>query len=71
MNKVDLDVMRSMVSILNLASERYYNSGNPIMSDKEFDMRLEDLRQFEKETGFILSNSPTQRVGAKVLTELP
>lgn len=70
MNSIDLDIMRGMVSILNDASEAYYNTGKPIMSDKEFDMRLEDLRQFEEETGFILSNSPTQRVGAKVLTEL-
>lgn len=70
MNEVELDIMRGMVSILNDASEAYYNTGNPIMSDEEFDMRLDDLRQFEEETGFILSNSPTQRVGAKVLTEL-
>ena len=70
MNEIQLDIMRGMVSILNDASEAYYNTGNPIMSDEEFDMRLEDLRQFEEETGFILSNSPTQRVGAKVLTEL-
>lgn len=70
MNSIDLDIMRGMVSILNDASEAYYNTGNPIMSDSEFDMRLEDLRQFEEETGFILSNSPTQKVGAKVLTEL-
>ena len=70
MNNIQLDIMRGMVSILNDASEAYYNTGNPIMSDEEFDMRLEDLKQFEEETGFILSNSPTQRVGAKVLTEL-
>ena len=70
MNPIELDIMKGMVSILNDASEAYYNTGNPIMSDSEFDMRLEDLRQFEEETGFILSNSPTQRVGAKVLTEL-
>lgn len=70
MNQIELDIMKGMVSILNDASEAYYNTGNPIMTDEEFDMRLEDLRQFEDETGFILSNSPTQRVGAKVLTEL-
>lgn len=70
MNSIELDIMRGMVSILNDASEAYYNTGKPIMSDEEFDMRLEDLRQFEEETSFILSNSPTQRVGAKVLTEL-
>ena len=70
MNQIELDIMRGMVSILNSASEAYYNTGNPIMSDAEFDMRLEDLKQFEQETGFILANSPTQNVGAKVLTEL-
>ena len=53
MNQVELDIMRGMVSLLNDASEAYYNTGNPIMSDEQFDMRLEDLRQFEEETGFI------------------
>lgn len=70
MNQIELNLMRGMVSILNEASEAYYNTGNPIMTDEQFDMRLEDLRQFEEETGFIFANSPTQNVGAKVLTEL-
>lgn len=70
MDRLELDLMKGMVSILNEAAEAYYNTGNPIMTDEQFDMRLEDLRQFEEETGFILSNSPTQKVGAKVLTEL-
>ena len=70
MNEVELKLMKSMVSILNEASNAYYNTGHPIMADEQFDMRLEDLRQFEQETGFILSNSPTINVGAKVLTEL-
>ena len=70
MNKIELDIMKGMVSILNDASKAYYNTGNPIMSNKEFDTRLDDLRQFEEEMGFAFSNSPTQRVGYKVLTEL-
>lgn len=70
MNQIERDMMIGMINILNEASEAYYNTGNPIMSDEMFDMRLEDLRQFEEETGFILANSPTQNVGAKVLTEL-
>lgn len=69
-NQIELDMMRGMVSILNEASNAYYNTGNPIMTDAQFDARLEDLRQLEEDTGFILANSPTQRVGAKVLTEL-
>lgn len=70
MKPIELDIMKGLVSVLNEASDRYYNSGNPIMTDAQFDARLEDLRQLEKETGFVFANSPTQNVGYKVLTEL-
>lgn len=70
MNPIELDMMRGMVSILNDASEAYYNTGNPMMTDEQFDAMLEDLKQLEEETGVVLSNSPTINVGAKVLTEL-
>ena len=70
MKPIELDIMKGLVSILNEASDRYYNSGNPIMTDAQFDARLEDLRQLEEETGFVFANSPTQNVGYKVLTEL-
>ena len=70
MNPIELDMMKGMVSILNEASNAYYNTGHPIMSDEQFDARLADLIQLEEETGFVLTNSPTQNVGAKVLTEL-
>lgn len=69
-NKIKLDMMKGMVSILNEAANAYYNTGNPIMTDEQFDARLEDLRHLEEETGFVLSNSPTHNVGAKILTEL-
>lgn len=70
MNEIERNLMKGMVSILNEAANAYYNTGNPIMSDEMYDMRLEDLRQMEEEIGFSFSNSPTHRVGAKVLTEL-
>lgn len=70
MNSIDLNIMKGMVSILNEASNAYYNTGHPIMTDEQFDARLADLRQLEEETGFVLSNSPTQNVGYKILTEL-
>ena len=69
MNPIEKDIMLGMINILNEASQAYY-SGNPIMDDSQFDARLEDLKQLEAETGIVYSNSPTQTVGAKILTEL-
>ena len=40
------------------------------MSDTEFDSKLEELKQFEEETGIVLANSPTHNVGAKVLNNI-
>ena len=62
--------MRQLIDMLNKASDAYYNTGNTIMSDKEFDSKLKELEMLEKETGTIISNSPTQRVGSPVLTKL-
>ena len=58
------------VEELNKASEAYYNTGQPIMSDAEFDNKLEELRQWEEENGIVLSNSPTHNVGYSVADEL-
>ena len=55
---------------LNKAADAYYNSENPIMSDMEYDLLLEEVQQFEKNTGIIFSNSPTQKIGASVLSKL-
>ena len=65
-----LEKMKQLVEKLNKASDAYYNSGNPIMSDREFDLELTKLKHLEEETGVILSNSPTQNVGFTVLGKL-
>ena len=62
--------MDQLIKELNMASDAYYNTGNTIMSDKEFDSKLKELELLEKESGIVMSNSPTQRVGAPVLTKL-
>lgn len=67
MDKFDI---AARVRELNKASKAYYNTGQPIMSDAEFDQKLEELKQWEKETGIILSNSPTHNVGATVLDNI-
>lgn len=58
------------VKELNKASEAYYNTGQPIMSDAEFDNKLEELRQWEDESDIVLANSPTHNVGAIVLDNI-
>lgn len=70
MTELERKMMLGMIDILNEASKAYY-SGNPLISDENFDARLQDLREFEKETGIIFSNSPSVNVGTKVLSNLP
>ena len=67
MNKIDYGIL---IKQLNEAADAYYNSGTPIMSDTEYDIKIDKLREFEEETGIIFSNSPTQKVGASVLSSL-
>ena len=48
----------------------YYILAKPTISDYEFDMKLEELAQLEKEfPEFLLPSSPTQRVGGGVTKE--
>lgn len=67
---MDKNTIATRVEELNKASESYYNTGQPIMSDAEFDNKLEELRQWEEETGIVLANSPTHNVGAIVLDNI-
>ena len=55
--------LKALVKELNEASKAYYETGRTIMDDAEFDIKLEQLKKLEKETGIILSNSPTHNVG--------
>ena len=64
------DDISKRVEELNIASEAYYNSGNPIMTDAEFDSKLNELKEWEEKTGIILSNSPTHNVGSVVLKDI-
>lgn len=65
MNKIDR--IKELVELLNKASDAYYVNDNPIMSDKEYDALYDELEALEKETGYILSTSVTQKVQGKVL----
>ena len=65
-----LKEMCELIEELNKASDAYYNTGNPIMTDKEFDEKLRKLAGMEENSGVVMSNSPTQSVGAPVLETL-
>lgn len=67
---MDKNTIAARVEELNKASEAYYNTGQPIMSDAEFDNKLEELRRWEEESGIVLANSPTHNVGAIVLDNI-
>lgn len=67
MNKFDI-VTR--IRELNAASEAYYNTGQPVMSDAEFDVKLHELKKWEDQTGIVMDDSPTHNVGTKVLKSL-
>ena len=62
-----MDKMKNIVEKLNLWAYQYYTLDEPTVSDAEYDKLYDELLKLEKETGIILQNSPTQRVGGEVL----
>ena len=65
-----MKTIQELISKLNNASYHYYNGLDPIMSDIEYDTLADELRQKEKQSGIIYSNSPSINVGAPVLNQL-
>ena len=61
-----MENMRELVEFLNKCIYEYYVLNNPTVSDKEFDKKYDELVRLETETGVILPDSPTQRVGCMV-----
>ena len=61
MNKERIE---QLVKELNQHNYDYYVACRPTISDYEFDMKLKELEKLEEETGYIMPESPTQRVGS-------
>lgn len=55
--------IEKLVEQVNLYSYHYHVLDEPIVSDKEYDIAYYKLLDLEKQTGYVLPNSPTQRVG--------
>lgn len=68
-NDIKDDNMEELVNQLNYYTEQY-NKGNPLIPDTEWDRLYYQLVQMEKEAGYALPNSPTQKVYYPVVDEL-
>jgi DNA ligase (NAD+) len=66
-----LTQIRELVEKLNKARKTYEQENREIMSNYEYDKFYDELLLLEKETGIVLSNSPTINVGYEVISELP
>lgn len=62
--------MRELVDKLNQAREVYYNTDTEMMSNKQYDDMYDTLLELEKVTGIVFPDSPTQTVGAEVVSKL-
>lgn len=63
--------MKELVEQLRAASRAYYAQDKEIMSNFEYDKLYDELAELEKETGMVLTGSPTINVGYEAVDELP
>ena len=59
--------MRSLVKKLKETAYAYYVLDDPIISDMQWDQMYDELKRLEEETGVVLEDSPTVRVGGETL----
>ena len=71
MRQESADRIKELVELLNRAAESYYAKDTEIMSNYEYDKLYDELEQLEQETGVVLANSPTVKVGYEAVDELP
>jgi len=62
--------MRELISLIREADIAYYKFDAPVMTDREYDLLYDELLGLEKQTGIVLSISPTQKVAGEVLESL-
>ena len=61
-------LMRPLVDRLNETARAYYVEDMPLISDKQWDEMYDQLLKLEKESGIVLPDSPTHRVGGEILS---
>ncbi len=66
-----MERMKELAAVLNKASRAYYAENREIMSNREYDQLYDELEALEKETGIVMADSPTVKVGYEAVDELP
>ncbi|WP_234121737.1 NAD-dependent DNA ligase LigA [Clostridium hydrogenum] len=61
--------METLIEELNKYAHEYYVLDNPSISDKEYDVKYDQLKRLEQETGVVYPYSPTVRVGDTTLSK--
>lgn len=69
-NQTKTERMRELIRKIKEADTAYYKYDNPSMTDREYDLLVDELKGLETETGLTLSGSPTQMVSGDILEEL-
>ena len=66
-NSKIIERMKFLIEKINKASYEYYVLDNPTISDKEWDKLYYELLDLEKNSGIVLENSPSKKVGGEIL----
>ena len=62
-----MDRQKELVALLNRYAAAYYEQDAPLVSDAEYDKLYDELLKLEAESGVVLPDSPTLRVGGAPL----
>lgn len=68
--KTNHERMLELIEILKAADIAYYRDDAPTMTDREYDLLMDELKSLEHDTGLTLSGSPTQKVSGEILEGL-
>lgn len=60
-----MDKMQELVDLLNKYAYQYYVLDEPTVSDVQYDALYNELLELEKNTGVVLPDSPTKKIGGE------
>ena len=67
MSPEQMNRMKQLISEISKASYSYYVLDDPYISDMQWDKLYDELKALEEDTGEVLPDSPTRKVGGTTL----